>query len=70
MCSSTSPPLGEAAQYTTEADRFVGATITPQHLLYNRNAIFTGGIRPHYYCLPILKREEHRVALVRRPPAA
>ncbi|HET8694160.1 MAG TPA: dihydroorotase [Aquabacterium sp.] len=54
----------EAAQYVTEADRFVGATITPQHLLYNRNAIFTGGIRPHYYCLPILKREEHRVALV------
>jgi dihydroorotase len=54
----------EAAQYVTEADRFVGATITPQHVLYNRNAIFTGGIRPHYYCLPILKREEHRVALV------
>ena len=54
----------EAAQYVTEADRFVGATITPQHLLYNRNAIFMGGIRPHYYCLPILKREEHRVALV------
>ena len=54
----------EAAQYVTEADRFVGATVTPQHLLYNRNAIFMGGIRPHYYCLPILKREEHRVALV------
>ena len=54
----------EAAQYVTEADRFVGATVTPQHLLYNRNAIFTGGIRPHYYCLPILKREEHRLALV------
>jgi dihydroorotase len=54
----------EAAQYVAEADRFVGATITPQHLLYNRNAIFMGGIRPHYYCLPILKREEHRVALV------
>jgi len=54
----------EAAQYVTEADRFVAATITPQHLLYNRNAIFTGGIRPHYYCLPILKREEHRLALV------
>ena len=54
----------EAAQYVTEADRFVGATITPQHLLYNRNAIFMGGIRPHYYCLPILKREEHRLALV------
>jgi dihydroorotase len=54
----------EAAQYVTEADHFVGATITPQHLLYNRNAIFMGGIRPHYYCLPILKREEHRLALV------
>ena len=54
----------EAAQYVREADRFVGATITPQHLLFNRNAIFTGGIRPHYYCLPVLKREEHRQALV------
>ncbi len=54
----------DAAQYVLEADRFVGATITPQHLLYNRNAIFMGGVRPHYYCLPILKREEHRVALV------
>ena len=54
----------EAVQYVNEADRFVGATITPQHLLYNRNAIFMGGIRPHYYCLPILKREVHRVALV------
>lgn len=55
----------EAAQYVTEADRFVGATITPQHLLFNRNAIFTGGIRPHYYCLPVLKRETHRLALVK-----
>ncbi|WP_429948962.1 dihydroorotase [Comamonas sediminis] len=54
----------EAAQYVTETDRFVGATITPQHLLFNRNAIFIGGIRPHYYCLPVLKREEHRLALV------
>jgi len=54
----------EAAQYVHAADRFVGATITAHHLLYNRNAIFTGGIRPHYYCLPVLKREEHRVALV------
>jgi dihydroorotase len=42
----------------------MGATITPQHLLYNRNAIFSGGLRPHWYCLPILKREEHRLALV------
>ena len=54
----------EAAQYVAEADRFVGATVTAHHLLYNRNAIFTGGIRPHYYCLPVLKREEHRRALV------
>ena len=54
----------EAAHYVREADRFVGATITPQHLLFNRNAIFTGGIRPHYYCLPVLKREVHRQALV------
>lgn len=54
----------EAAQYVSEADRFVAATITPQHLLFNRNAIFTGGIRPHYYCLPVLKRETHRLALV------
>lgn len=54
----------EAAQYVQAADRFVGATITAHHLLYNRNAIFTGGIRPHYYCLPVLKRETHRQALV------
>jgi dihydroorotase len=54
----------EAAQYVQGADRFVGATITAHHLLYNRNAIFLGGIRPHYYCLPVLKRETHRVALV------
>ena len=54
----------EAAQYVAEADRFTGATVTAHHLLYNRNAIFTGGIRPHYYCLPVLKREIHRQALV------
>jgi len=54
----------EAAQYVAEADRFLGATITAHHLLYNRNALFTGGIRPHYYCLPVLKRETHRQALV------
>jgi dihydroorotase len=47
-----------------EADANLGATITAHHLLYNRNAIFTGGIRPHYYCLPVLKRETHRQALV------
>jgi dihydroorotase len=59
----------QAAQYVESADtqRYgaIAATITPQHMLYNRNAIFTGGIRPHYYCLPILKREEHRQELVR-----
>ena len=54
----------EAAQYVRDADRFLGATLTAHHLLYNRNAIFTGGIRPHYYCLPVLKRETHRLALV------
>ena len=54
----------EAAQYVQQADRFTGATITAHHLLYNRNAIFAGGIRPHYYCLPVLKREVHRLALV------
>ena len=54
----------EAAQYVQQADRFTAATITAHHLLYNRNAIFTGGIRPHYYCLPVLKRETHRLALV------
>ena len=42
----------------------LGATITPQHLIMNRNAIFTGGINPHHYCLPVLKREEHRLALL------
>jgi dihydroorotase len=54
----------EAAQYVRDADAFVAATITAHHLLYNRNAIFSGGIRPHYYCLPVLKREVHRLALV------
>ena len=54
----------EAAQYVASSDALTGATITAHHLLYNRNAIFLGGIRPHYYCLPVLKREEHRRALV------
>ena len=54
----------EGAHYVRDASRFTAATITAHHLLYNRNAIFTGGIRPHYYCLPVLKRETHRVALV------
>jgi len=54
----------EAAQYVAEADAYTGATLTAHHLLYNRNALFMGGLRPHYYCLPVLKREVHRLALV------
>ncbi len=54
----------EAAQYVHQAGPHTAATITAHHLLYNRNAIFTGGICPHYYCLPVLKRETHRLALV------
>jgi dihydroorotase len=54
----------EAAQYVLQADQFTAATLTAHHLLYNRNALFTGGIRPHYYCLPVLKRETHRLALM------
>ena len=54
----------DAAQFVASAGENVAATITAHHLLYNRNAIFTGGIRPHYYCLPVLKREKHRAALV------
>jgi dihydroorotase len=53
----------EAAHYVRDSDKFTAATITAHHLLYNRNAIFTGGVRPHYYCLPVLKRETHRLAL-------
>jgi len=54
----------EAAQYVAGSNEFTAATITAHHLLYNRNAIFMGGLRPHYYCLPVLKREVHRQALV------
>ena len=54
----------EAAQYVAGADERTAATITAHHLLYNRNALFIGGMRPHYYCLPVLKREVHRQALV------
>ena len=54
----------DAAQYVQSAGPLTAATITAHHLLYNRNAIFKGGIRPHYYCLPVLKRETHRLALV------
>ncbi len=53
-----------AAEFVSAARPGVAATITPQHLLHNRNAIFSGGIRPHYYCLPILKRESDRLALL------
>jgi dihydroorotase len=53
-----------AAEFVRSARNAVAATITPQHLLHNRNAIFSGGIRPHYYCLPILKRESDREALL------
>ena len=54
----------DAAQYVSESGPSTAATITAHHLLYNRNEIFKGGIRPHYYCLPVLKRETHRQALV------
>lgn len=57
----------EAVAYVSEAQALpntLGATITAHHLLYNRNALFTGGLQPHYYCLPVLKRETHRAALL------
>ena len=54
----------EAVQFVQAAGEKIAATITPQHLLFNRNALLAGGIRPHYYCLPIIKRERHRLALV------
>lgn len=54
----------DAADYVREAEGEIAATITAHHLLYNRNAIFSGGLRPHYYCLPVLKRERHRRALL------
>jgi dihydroorotase len=54
----------QAAQYVAHAEGPTAATITAHHLLYNRNALFAGGMRPHRYCLPILKRETHRQALV------
>lgn len=57
----------EAAEYVQSegAKGGMAATITPHHLMINRNALFTGGIRPHYYCLPVVKREKHRLALVK-----
>ena len=54
----------EAAAFVRAAPANVAATITPQHLRYSRNALFVGGLQPHYYCLPVLKRESHRQALV------
>ena len=54
----------DAAEFVAAAPSTVAATITAHHLLYNRNAIFLGGVRPHWYCLPVLKRETHREALV------
>ena len=54
----------EAAQYVAQAGAYTAATITAHHLLFNRNALFLGGVRPHYYCLPVLKREIHRQALL------
>lgn len=54
----------EGVDYVSSADGQVAATITAHHLLYNRNALFLGGVRPHYYCLPVLKREKHRQALL------
>ena len=53
-----------AVDFVTAMPDSIAATITPHHLLMNRNDIFSGGIRPHHYCLPILKREQHRQALV------
>ena len=54
----------DAAEFVASSPANVAATITAHHLLYNRNAIFLGGVRPHWYCLPVLKRETHRLALV------
>lgn len=54
----------DAVQFVRDAGAGVAATVTPQHLMFNRNAMLAGGIRPHFYCLPVLKREHHRQALV------
>ncbi len=54
----------QACEYVKSADQGLAATLTAHHLLLNRNAIFKGGLRPHYYCLPVLKRETHRMALL------
>lgn len=55
----------EAVAFVEQASPNLAATITPQHLMFNRNKIFVGGIKPHYYCAPIIKREQHRQALIK-----
>ncbi|WP_455375077.1 dihydroorotase [Kaarinaea lacus] len=54
----------DAVKYVLSSDAHIAATITPHHLLFNRNAMLVGGIRPHYYCLPVLKRQSHQQALI------
>ncbi|WP_315369021.1 dihydroorotase, partial [Kingella oralis] len=54
----------EAAKLVSQAGDNIAATVTPQHLMYNRNHLLVGGVRPHFYCLPIIKRESHRQALI------
>ncbi|MFQ5659192.1 MAG: dihydroorotase [Gammaproteobacteria bacterium] len=55
---------GQAVDFVRQGPETLAATITPQHLMYNRNALFREGLRPHHYCLPVLKRERHRLALI------
>lgn len=55
----------ESVEFVQAASENIAATITPQHLLFNRNSLLAGGIRPHFYCLPVLKREHHRQALIK-----
>jgi dihydroorotase len=54
----------DSTEFVKDSSKKIAATITPQHLLYNRNELFLGGLRPHAFCLPVLKREEHRVAVL------
>ena len=54
----------DSTEFVKDSSNKIAATITPQHLLYNRNELFLGGLRPHAFCLPVLKREEHRVAVL------
>jgi len=60
----------QAVDYVMESPANIAATITPQHLLYNRNSLFKGGLRPHFYCLPVLKREHHRQQVLRAATSA